>query len=117
LVPHHVEGAHYERGRDNDRSHHYLRLVERRGGHPARVSGTGKAPDSSDGVLRIDFAEPDKRLERVSWDDFFKAFDENRLALPYQNEPSSRFSKLVSRDYLYGRDAGLESRCRCVERI
>jgi hypothetical protein len=57
-----------------------------------------KASDSSDGVLRLDFAEPDESLERISWDDFFKAFDENRLAFLHQDEPSSGFSKLVSRD-------------------
>jgi hypothetical protein len=72
--------------------------VERRGGHPARVAGTGKASDATDGVLRIDFAEPDDSLERNSWDDFFQAFDENKLAFLYQDEPSSRFAKLVSRD-------------------
>jgi hypothetical protein len=48
--------------------------------------------------LRIDFAEPDDSLERISWDDFFQAFDENKLAFLYQDEPSSRFGKLVSRD-------------------
>ena len=38
----------------------------------------------------------------MSWDDWFRSFDENELALLYQDETKdgeeSRFSKLVSRD-------------------
>jgi hypothetical protein len=34
------------------------RWTEERGGHPARVKRTGNASDKTDGLLRIDFAEP-----------------------------------------------------------
>ncbi len=68
--------------------------VEKRGGFPARVAGTGKAGDKADGVLRIDFAEPTEGLERITWYDF----EQNKLAFLYQDEPNSRFVKLVSRD-------------------
>jgi len=70
--------------------------VERHGGRPARVKGTGDGDDP--GLLRFDFGEPDDRLEPVSWEDFFEKFDENGLALVYQDEGESRFNKLVRRD-------------------
>jgi hypothetical protein len=71
------------------------RWVESKGGHPAHVKTTGKKGDP--GVLRIDFPgySGEETLAELSWDEWFKAFDANRLAFIYQ--PSSRFSKLVSR--------------------
>jgi hypothetical protein len=72
--------------------------VEERGGHPARVKGTGKVKDKADGVLRIDFDEPTEGLERITWYDFFQAFEENKLAFLYQDEKDSRFVKLVDRE-------------------
>jgi hypothetical protein len=72
------------------------RWVESRGGRPAHVTETGGSDDP--GVLRIDFADPDDRLEEISWDDWFEAFEENALAFLYQDEGDSRFNKLVSRD-------------------
>ncbi len=75
------------------------RWVEERGGRPAHVAETGSSGDP--GVLRIDFDEPggddDDRLEEISWDEWFKAFDENKLAFLYQSDGESRFNKLVSR--------------------
>lgn len=76
--------------------------VEARGGHPARVKSTGSGNDP--GLLRIDFPgySGQGTLEHLDWDDWFEAFDENRLAFLYQDETSdgslSRFSKLVGRD-------------------
>jgi hypothetical protein len=74
--------------------------VELRGGKPAHVAETGSSGDP--GVLRIDFNEPggddDARLEEISWDEWFEAFDENGLAFLYQDEGDSRFNKLVSRE-------------------
>lgn len=73
--------------------------AEERGGGPARVEGSG---DDGDGLLRIDFGDSDEGLEEISWDEFFEAFEENDLALVYQEETNegeeSRFSKLVSRE-------------------
>ena len=75
------------------------RWVESRGGKPAAVTGTGSGDDP--GILRINFDEPggddDDRLEEISWDEWFKAFDENDLAFLYQDDGDSRFNKLVSR--------------------
>ena len=78
------------------------RWAEERGGHPAQVIGTGS--DEDPGILRIDFPgySGEGRLEEISWDEFFKKFDENDLALVYQEETSggdaSNFNKLVNRD-------------------
>ena len=73
--------------------------AEERGGRPARVSGTGNGDDP--GILRIDFPGDEDNLEQISWDEWFKAFDENELAFVYQEQTAdgeaSRFSKLVSR--------------------
>lgn len=72
------------------------RWVESKGGCPASVKGTGRGDDP--GVLRIDF--PGYRgvetLQRMSWNEWFKWFDKNKLAFVY--DPDTRFSKLVSRD-------------------
>jgi hypothetical protein len=72
------------------------RWVEERGGHPARVKGTN--------LLRIDYPgfSGEETLERVSWNESFRIFDENNLAFLYQEETKdggeSRFSKFVDRD-------------------
>jgi hypothetical protein len=74
--------------------------VEARDGQPAHVEGTD---DDGDGVLRIDFPDEgeDESLERISWDEFFDAFEENDLAFLYQEETNegeeSYFCKFVGR--------------------
>lgn len=75
------------------------RWVEERGGHPARVIGTGRQ-NGDPGILRIDYPgfSGEGKLEEISWDQFFEAFEENDLAFLYQEEDESRFSKLVARD-------------------
>lgn len=71
--------------------------VERRGGHPAAVQGTGSGDDP--GILRIDFPgySGEGKLESIPWDVFFTWFDKNELAFIYQDVDDSRFNKLVSR--------------------
>jgi hypothetical protein len=55
------------------------------------------------GVLRIDFpgGAGEDQLEPISWDEWFKTFDENDLAFLYQEQKASgedsTFFKLVSR--------------------
>lgn len=70
--------------------------AEARDGHPAVVRTKGKG-----GILRIDFGEPEENLEEVSWDEFFRIFDENDLDCLYQDKTSdggvSRFNKFVQR--------------------
>lgn len=77
------------------------RWVEERGGFPAAVKATEK--ESDPGMLRIDFPgySGKERLDRISWEDFFKKFDEKKLAFLYQDKTKdgsqSRFWKLVNR--------------------
>lgn len=80
-------------------SHETIRnWVEARGGHPAAVKGTGSGGDDA-GLLRVDFGDAEPSLERVTWDEFFKTFDENGLEFLYQDETAdggtSRFCKFV----------------------
>jgi hypothetical protein len=76
--------------------------VEERGGFPAHVKRTGDDRDL--GLLRIDFPgfSGEASLERVDWDRWFKAFDDNGLAFLHQDETAegeqSRFNKLVSKE-------------------
>lgn len=85
------------------------RWVEARGGRPARVRGTGRRANDP-GLLRIDYPgfSGERSLEPISWDRFFKAFDDNKLAFVYQ-DGRSRFSKLVARDTVQQRSIGRKS--------
>jgi hypothetical protein len=77
------------------------RWVEEHGGTPAIVRGT---EDADGGVLRIDFpgGAGEESLEHVSWDEWFRVFDDRNLAFLYQEERAggedSTFFKLVRRD-------------------
>ena len=56
----------------------------------------------------------DENLVAISWDEFFKKFDEQQLALTYQETTAegkkSNFNKLISRDTAEERDeAGRKS--------
>jgi hypothetical protein len=74
--------------------------AEGRGGVPATVSGTKRRGEV--GVIRIDFPNgPEPSLEHISWDEWFDKFDENGLALVYQEKTEgqlSRFNKIVRRE-------------------
>lgn len=74
--------------------------VEKRGGHPAVVKAT-EHNGQPGGLLRIDYDEPggnnDSRLQRISWQEFFKSFDDNDIAFLYDPDGDSRFSKFVSK--------------------
>jgi hypothetical protein len=70
--------------------------AESRGGRPSAIRTRGKG-----GVLRIDFGEKEEDFEEISWEEFFKIFDENRLAFLYQDKTkdgeTSRFNKFIER--------------------
>jgi hypothetical protein len=78
------------------------RWVEKRGGHPAVVAATENSRGRGGGLLRIDYDEPggndDDRLHRVTWDEFFRIFDDNDIAFLYDPEGDSRFSKFVQKE-------------------
>lgn len=70
--------------------------AEKRDGHPAKVASTADG-----GILRIDFGEPEDRLEKIDWDEFFRIFEENNLAFLFQEKTedggTSRFNKFIDR--------------------
>jgi hypothetical protein len=75
------------------------RWVEERKGRPATVKATEE--DGHAGILRIDFAPKDEGLEQIDWDEFFRKFDEAKLAFLHQDRTGdgelSRFHKFVRR--------------------
>src|SRR4051794_31057720 len=75
------------------------RWIEQRRGRPAKVKGT---EGDGEGILRVDFAESDDKLEPIAWQEFFKTFEDRRLAFLNQDKTSdgnqSRFFKFVRRD-------------------
>lgn len=76
--------------------------AEARGAKPACVKKTGGKSDV--GVIRLDFPgySGEESLQHIEWDEFFKKFDESKLALVYQEHTASgeksNFNKLISRD-------------------
>src|SRR5918912_4297532 len=71
------------------------RWAEERGGIPTIV-------DETRGLLRVDFIKGPKsggrnaRLDEVSWDEWFRVFDDNNLVFLHQPEGESKFFKLIS---------------------
>jgi len=77
------------------------RWVDEHGGKPASVRGTEDGDGA--GVLRVDFpgGAGEDQLEHISWDEWFRKFDESNLEFLYQEQKASgedsTFFKLVSR--------------------
>lgn len=80
--------------------------AESKGGKPAAVERTREGDDV--GIIRIMFPDAERSeheaLTEISWDAFFRRFEEAKLALLY--EPDGMFSKLVGRDTLEKREHG-----------
>jgi hypothetical protein len=76
--------------------------AEERGARPACVRGTGGEGDI--GMLRLDFPgySGEESLEHISWEDWFRKFEERKLALVYQDKTAtgrkSNFNKIISRE-------------------
>jgi hypothetical protein len=72
--------------------------AERHGGKPAAVDRTHQGDDG--GIIRIMFPKAPhsehSHLVEISWNEFFKEFEERKLALLY--DPKSLFSKIIGRD-------------------
>src|SRR5512146_906962 len=83
------------------------RWAEERGARPACVRGTGRKGDM--GMIRLDFPgfSGGDSLEEISWNDWFRSFDENGLALLRQETTAggqkSKFTKLIARETAAGR--------------
>jgi len=73
--------------------------IEARGGRPTKVKGA--EGDDGEGILRVDFAEPDDKLEPIDWKEFFETFEDRKLAFLHQDKTAdgheSRFFKFVRR--------------------
>ena len=69
------------------------RWTESHGGRPAKRDREG-----ADGILRVDFQEPEPGLTEIDWEEFFAIFEERRLALLLPDDARSRWSRFVSRD-------------------
>jgi hypothetical protein len=96
------------------RDHEVIRQwAEERGGEPAHVKGTGGKDDP--GILRIDFPgySGERKLDPISWEEFFEKFDEQSLAFVYQDVTSdgekSNFNKLVSEESVEEKASGHSS--------
>lgn len=82
-------------GSKSTTDHEFIRRwAEERGGKPSIVAGTG--------IIRLNFPGfEEDNLEDVSWDAWFDEFENNNLALVYQEETAegekSNFNKLVDR--------------------
>src|SRR4051794_30351504 len=80
--------------------------AEAKGGKPAAVERTHSKGDV--GIIRIMFPDAPnsehETLTEISWDEFFKEFEERKLALLY--DKGSMFSKIVGRDTVEKRERG-----------
>lgn len=92
------------------------RWAEERGGSPASVRGTGGGDDP--GMIRLDFPgfSGADSLQPISWEEWFKAFDENKLALLHQETTAggerSNFNKLIAREMGEKRARGVRGASR-----
>lgn len=74
--------------------------AEERDGKPAVVESTSNS-NKGGGLLRINFpGYAEDNLKDISWEEFFRIFDDNKLQFLYQEETKdggeSRFFKFVS---------------------
>jgi hypothetical protein len=80
--------------------------AEKKHGKPAAVKSTHKRGDV--GIIRIMFPErresEHEHLTEISWEEFFRQFEESKLALLYEED--SLFSKIVGRDTVERREQG-----------
>ncbi len=76
--------------------------IEDRDGKPAAVKGTGS--DNDPGILRVAFPgfSQKESLKEITWDEFFRKFDQSGLAFLYQDKTAggekSNFNKFVKRE-------------------
>ena len=80
--------------------------AEAKGGKPAAVDRTHH--DGDVGIIRIMFPDnaqsEHKSLVEITWEEFFREFEERELALLYEED--SLFSKIVGRDTVERREHG-----------
>ena len=80
--------------------------AESHGGKPAAVDRTHQGGDV--GIIRIMFPgvqqSEHENLVEISWDEFFKEFEDRKLALLYDKD--GRFNKIIGRDTAERREHG-----------
>jgi hypothetical protein len=70
--------------------------IERHDGVPSVIDNDGKTK-----VLRVHFPDAssdDEQFDEVSYEEFFKIFDDSKLAFLHSTDGDSTFNKFVSRD-------------------
>ncbi len=80
------------------------RWAQEHGAVPCEVAGTER--NSEAGILRFEFSHApnrnDQNLKEISWDEFFRKFDENNLQLLYQDSSDgakSNFNKIIRAEH------------------
>jgi hypothetical protein len=107
MATQHTAEAHITTDHDQIR-----KWAESRGGKPAAVKATHRGDDP--GIIRLMFPGApnanDDSLVEISWDEFFKKFDEAKLALLYEDKTAdgqkSLFNKLIGRETAEARQHG-----------
>jgi len=98
------------------------RWAESRKAVPCEVAGTERGNEP--GILRFEYPKArnhnDDKLQEISWEDFFKKFDENNLELLYQETIAdgerSNFNKLIhpESEHASSKKTGSKSKMRAA---
>lgn len=73
--------------------------AEKHEAKPVKVKDT--ATGMGEGLIRLaleGYSKDSEELEVIGWEEFFHIFEENKLAMVYDQESNNNFFKLVSRD-------------------
>lgn len=62
--------------------------IEERGGVPATIKGASEEGDESADMLHISFDPADPNMEEMDWEEFFERFENENLALVYDDAAS-----------------------------
>lgn len=62
--------------------------IEERGGVPAVLKGVSEEGEESPDMLHISFDPNDPNMEEMDWEEFFERFENENLALVYDDEAS-----------------------------
>jgi hypothetical protein len=74
--------------------HKFIQLwAEQRNGRPAVINETTN--DNVTGVLRIKFPDDTSNLKVITWEEFFKEFDENGMMFLFSDSPEDRYNKFI----------------------
>jgi len=98
------------------------RWAEARGAVPAEVASTESKGEP--GILRFKFPKAPRRndaaLKDITWEDFFRKFEENNLEMVYQEKTAagrtSNFNKLIHPESQKRRSSGSRSSSRSSSR-